>query len=86
MQAVDLLGGSRDEHLPNLENRVAFQWRDRQDTLAHLHATHRDEIVLRLLEAAVEQGTTPRAALDVGCAYGNYALMLNARLGRDPAI
>jgi ubiquinone/menaquinone biosynthesis C-methylase UbiE len=86
MASVDLLGGGDDEHLPNLENRVAFQWRDGQDTLAHLHATRRDELVLRWLAEAVRRGDEPRAALDVGCAYGNYALMLNAMLGRDASI
>jgi ubiquinone/menaquinone biosynthesis C-methylase UbiE len=85
-QSVSLLGGGTDPNRPDLENRVAFQWRDRQDTLSHLHATQRDSTVLRLLTQAVAMGTEPRAALDVGCAYGNYALMLNARLGLDDTI
>lgn len=85
MKALDLLGGGDDEHRPSLENRVAFQWRERQDTLSHMHATRRDDLVLRWLTQAVQDGQPPRAALDVGCAYGNYSLMLNASLG-DPDV
>ena len=83
---TDLLGGSADEHRPDLENRVAFQWREGRNTVAYFHAARRDELVLRWLTEAVQRGGAPRAALDVGCAYGNYTLMLNARLGRDQAI
>jgi SAM-dependent methyltransferase len=86
MDPLDLLAASDDEHRPDLENRVAFQWRDRQDSLAHQHATQRDDVVLRLLADASRRGTEPRGVLDVGCAYGNYALMLNAMLGRDQSI
>ena len=87
MQSVDLLSnGGGDEHAPNLENRVAYQWRDGQDTVGYLHSTRRDEIVLRWLAEAVSKGSVPRATLDVGCAYGNYTLMLNARLDRNQDI
>lgn len=83
MATIDLLGASGDEHRPDLENRVAFQWRDGRNTVGYFHATRRDEVVLGWLAAAVEGGRLPRAALDVGCAYGNYTLMLNALLGRE---
>ena len=87
MQPVNLLtNGGDDEHAPNLENRVAYQWRDGQNTVGYRHATRRDEVVLRWLAEAVREGSAPQATLDVGCAYGNYTLMLNARLGCDPAV
>ncbi|MDX6689265.1 MAG: hypothetical protein QOG15_722 [Solirubrobacteraceae bacterium] len=86
MDQLELLASGDDEQRPDLENRVAFQWRDRQDTLASRHAAHRDEVILRLLAEAMNAGPPPKAALDVGCAYGNYSLMLNAMLGRDQTI
>jgi 2-polyprenyl-3-methyl-5-hydroxy-6-metoxy-1,4-benzoquinol methylase len=81
-----LLAATLNDARPDLENRVAFQWREGRDTLGYLHASRRDETVLTWMAEAVKRGSSPRATLDVGCAYGNYTLMLNAMLGRDQSV
>lgn len=81
-----LLGPSDDRNEPSLENRVAYQWRERFDTLGYRHAKHRDRVVLDWLERSLRRGAEPRAALDVGAAFGNYTFMLNALLGCDQSI
>lgn len=68
-------------HRPSLENRVAYQWELQQDTLGFRNGARKDLLLLRWLGEAVGQGRAA-SVLDVGCAYGNLLLMLNAYIGR----
>ncbi len=79
-----LLTRAGDPNLPSLENRVAFQWEQPRDTLGYQHATHKDETLLEWMAVGLQH--RPAAALDVGCAYGNHLLMLNAKLGCDQSV
>jgi len=76
-----LLMRNGDPHAPSLENRVAYQGDGQPDTLGFRHAVQRDRIVLKWLAERIEQTKGEAEALDVGCAYGNHMLMLDARLG-----
>jgi SAM-dependent methyltransferase len=67
-----------------LEARVAYQWELPPDSLGSRHAHHRDQVVLGWLADAVRG--RGGAVLDVGCAYGNHLLMLNAYLGKDSGV
>lgn len=67
---------------PALENRVAFQWEQEGDTLGCCNGAKKNRLTLDWLAEAVKDRTDACAVLDVGCAYGNMLLMLNARLGR----
>ena len=79
-----LLARDGDPDRPSLENRVAFEWDHPRDTLKYRQATLRDQVVLGWLAEALER--RPAAVLDVGCAYGNHLLMLNAKLGCDQSV
>jgi ubiquinone/menaquinone biosynthesis C-methylase UbiE len=72
-------------HRPCLENRVAYQWEFQGDTLGYMNGTKKDRLTLEWLGEAV-QGRPGAAVLDVGCAYGNMLLMLNARLGKPAGL
>ena len=75
---------------PALENRVAFQWEQEGDVLGYYNGSMKNRITLEWLAESVEEkvesrtlkveGGRGKAVLDVGCAYGNMLLMLNARL------
>jgi len=82
----NLLSRELDPHRPSLENRVAYQWEAQMDLLGYRHATRRDNITLKWLGEAVYRAKQPAAVLDIGCAYGNLLLMLNAFLGKPPEI
>jgi SAM-dependent methyltransferase len=78
-----LLVADSQAHRPSLESRVAYQWRFEGDLIGHRTAARRNQITLDWMEAEVRRaGLGQAAALDVGCAYGNMLLMLNARLGK----
>jgi ubiquinone/menaquinone biosynthesis C-methylase UbiE len=81
----DLIHRATDPSRPSLENRVAFQWENRGDTLGFRHGTIRDETILGYLASAVP-ATGPAAVLDVGCGYGNHLFMLNSQLGKRPEL
>lgn len=66
---------------PALENRVAFQWEQEGDTLGYANGGKKNRITLDWLAESVRGRSGPSAVLDVGCAYGNMMLMLNAKLG-----
>lgn len=82
----EIIGPIDDIRQPTLENRVAFQWAATGNVLANQHGVHRDRTVLDWMDRALRSAQEPRAALDVGSAFGNYTFMLNARLGRDQSI
>lgn len=67
---------------PALENRVAFQWEHEGDTLGYRNGGRKNRLTLEWLAETVQGRTGDCAILDVGCAYGNMVLMLNAILGR----
>jgi len=71
-----------DPHRPCLENRVAFQGEEGPNLLGYRNGYRKDATTLAWLEEAVRAASRPAAILDVGCAYGNLILMLNARLGK----
>src|SRR5687768_4909973 len=77
-----LLCREAQPHRPSLENRVAFQWELQRDLLGARNGDFKDRLTLEWLGDAVSASAFPAAVLDVGCAYGNMLLMLNARLGK----
>lgn len=77
-----LLKRQNDPHRPVLENRVAYQWESHQDMLEYRNNIKRDNIILKWLAEAVRSSSQPVAVLDVGCAYGNMLLLLNALLNK----
>jgi SAM-dependent methyltransferase len=81
-----LLTRDRGADRPTLENRVAFQWDRPQDLLAYRNATRRDAAVLGWLSDGAHAHGLQGSVLDIGCSYGNYMLMLNAVLGKDPRL
>jgi len=82
----EIIGPIDDIRQPTLENRVAFQWAASGNVLGYQHGVHRDRTVLDWMDRALRSAPAPRAALDVGSAFGNYTFMLNARMGRDQSI
>lgn len=84
-----LLVRGNSPHRPCLENRVAYQWEMEGDIIGQWCGHKRNALTLKWLESAVNGPATPggaRAALDVGCAFGNTMLMLNSRLGKRPDV
>jgi SAM-dependent methyltransferase len=81
-----LLLRADDPHRPSLENRVAFQFEGPRDTLGGRSARLRDSTTIGWAAAGLERAGRPARFLDVGCSYGNFQLMLNARMGRDLGI
>jgi len=71
----------RFPHRPTVENRVAFEWERMGDVLGHWNMTRKNLITIDTLAAAVPS-SGKGAVLDVGCAYGNMLLMLNAKMGK----
>jgi SAM-dependent methyltransferase len=71
-----------DASRPSLENRVAFQWEQTYDLLGYRHSNRRDKLILGWYADALKRAASPRAALDVGCGYGNHLFMLNGMLGK----
>jgi len=67
---------------PSLENRVAYQWEGQLDNLSFRNSRQRDDCIRLWLADAVSKVAEGAAVLDVGCAYGNLLLMLNAALGK----
>lgn len=55
------------------------------DTLGARHFAKRDSLTLEWL-TVVARAPAPVRILDVGCSYGNHLLMLNAALGKPPAV
>lgn len=81
-----LLVADAEAHRPSVESRVAYQWRFEGDLIGHRTAARRNQITLDWMEAEIRRAGPERAVvLDVGCAYGNLLLMLNARLGKPPS-
>ncbi len=70
-----------DPHRPSLENRVAYQGEGGPDLLGHRNGNRKDAATLAWMEEAVKAASGPAEVLDIGCAFGNLLLMLNARLG-----
>jgi len=85
-----LLVRGSSPHRPSLENRVAFQWELDGDTLGHRNGSKKNMLTLQWLAESVRraeaQGQHERAVLDVGCAFGNMLLMLNAMLGKPAGV
>lgn len=52
------------------------------NTLGARHGVKRDALTLRWLHDAIMAAVPPDRVLDVGCAYGDHLLMLNAELGK----
>jgi SAM-dependent methyltransferase len=67
---------------PSLESRVAYQWEGQLDNLSYRNSRQRDDCIRGWLADAVNEAAGAAAVLDVGCAYGNLLLMLNAALGK----
>ena len=87
MSAIDhLLLREDDPDRPSVENRVAYQWERPMDTLAYRHSTIRDRTILTWMAGAITSMGPPATAVDLGCAYGNHLLMLNAFLGHDDRV
>lgn len=82
MDIADILSRKSDPHRPSLENRVAYQWEEQKDTLSYHNGVKRDNIILNSLTETIQQSSLPATVLDIGCAYGNMLLMLNALLGK----
>jgi SAM-dependent methyltransferase len=81
-----LLLRTDDPDRPSLENRVAFQFEGPHDTLGGRSARLRDATTIGWAAEGLERAERPARFLDVGCSYGNFQLMLDARMGRDPEI
>jgi SAM-dependent methyltransferase len=78
-----LLVADAQAHRPSVESRVAYQWRHEGDLIGHRSGARKNQITLDWMEREMRRiGLGSAAALDVGCAYGNMMLMLNARLGK----
>jgi SAM-dependent methyltransferase len=78
-----LLVADAQAHRPSVESRVAYQWRHEGDVIGHRSGARRNQITLDWMEQELRRAGLDRAAaLDVGCAYGNMMLMLNARLDK----
>lgn len=84
--AQRLLYRDDDPHRPSLENRVAYQWEAGTDTLGYRNARLRDDTILRWSASVLGRSVRPAEVLDIGCAYGNLLLMLNAYMGLDQQI
>lgn len=65
---------------PSLENRVAYQWEGQLDNLSYRNSKQRDDRIREWLSEAVRRAGKEATVLDVGCAYGNLLLMLNAAI------
>lgn len=76
-----LISRDDDPHRPSLENRVAFQGEGGPNLLGYRNGCRKDATILLWLEEAIRSAPPPATVLDIGCAYGNLILMLNARLG-----
>ncbi len=82
----ELLLREDDPKRPSLENRVAFQWEQSVDTLGYRQSTLRDKTILLWLADALRKSPRPASVLDMGCAYGNHLLMLNAFIGHEQSV
>ena len=79
-----LLCRNDNEHLPTLENRVAFQFELDGNNVGFYSGSMKNRITLEWLrEIVLQSDSKPCRVLDIGCAYGNMVLMLNAMLGKD---
>jgi SAM-dependent methyltransferase len=81
-----LLSRGDDPHRPSLENRVAFQWEARLDTLGYRSNALRDDAILRFAAEALAAVKRPATVVELGCAYGNLLFMLDAYTGHDAAV
>jgi SAM-dependent methyltransferase len=77
-----ILDRGDNPHRPSLENRVAYQFELDGDFIGHFSGGMKNRITLSWLGSAVGENRRPAAVLDIGCAYGNMLLMLNAWLGK----
>jgi len=77
-----LLVRGDNPHRPTLENRVAYQFELDGDMIGHFSGDMKNRTTLQWLGTAISDRPRPSAVLDVGCAYGNMMLMLNASLGK----
>jgi SAM-dependent methyltransferase len=75
-----LLERGDNYHRPTLENRVAYQFELDGDIVGHFSGGLKNQYTLSWLADAIRDGHRPAAVLDIGCAYGNMMLMLNAAL------
>ena len=79
-----------DPTRPSVENRVAYQGEREVSIMASAMDRERLDNIFRIVINEVERlkagGKTEIRILDIGCAYGNMALMLNARLGKDRGV
>lgn len=79
-----LLCRTGNPHRPTLESRVAFQFELDGNNVGFYSGSMKNRITLEWLKDVVKQSDTkPCRVLDIGCAYGNMMLMLNAMLGKD---
>jgi SAM-dependent methyltransferase len=82
----ELLARDDDPSRPSLENRVAYDWERGLDTLGYRNARLRDETLLSWASDVLSKAPKPCEVVDVGCAYGNFLLMLHARLPRGDRV
>jgi SAM-dependent methyltransferase len=76
----DLLIADATGHRPSLENRVAYQWRQSLDSLGSRSGVLRDSTILSWMSEALKATAGPYTVLDIGSAFGNHLLMLDAYL------
>jgi ubiquinone/menaquinone biosynthesis C-methylase UbiE len=77
-----LLERANDQHRPTLENRVAYQFELDGDVLGHFSNSLKNRTTLEWLGNEITKCAQPASVLDIGCAYGNMMLMLNAWLNK----
>lgn len=82
-----LICRTSNPHQPTLESRVAFQFELDGNNVGFYSGSMKNRITLEWLrDIVVQSDSESRRVLDIGCAYGNMMLMLNAMLGKDQSI
>jgi SAM-dependent methyltransferase len=76
----------RGDARPSLENLVAYPWARPLDVLGHRKGTLRDRIILDWATRSLQAAARPATGVELGCAFGNMLLMLDARLELDSGV
>jgi SAM-dependent methyltransferase len=76
----------RGDARPALENLVAYPWKRPLDVLGHRKGALRDRAILDWASASVRTVARPATVVELGCAFGNMLLMLDAQLELDQGV